>query len=482
MPRPDKHPRIRVESARFSVVPTATRFPFHYGIASMTYAPHVFLAVELSLDGVTVSGLASEGLPPKWFTKDPGTTFEEDLPRMVEVLRHAASVTLAAGEAPGFFDLWQVLYRGQERWAAEQGIPPLLANLGVSLVERAVIDGLCRGLGTSFRTAVHGNVLGLRLGDVYPELAGCEPADLLPAAPLREVAVRHTVGLADPLTEGEIPDGSRVDDGLPQSLEAAVAAYGIDHFKVKVCGDLERDLRRLAALARLLGSACPDYRITLDGNEQFQDIGSFRSHWEAWHADAGVAGLLRHLVFVEQPVHRDRALGVEVGEALRSWGGAPPVVIDESDAAIGDLPRALALGCAGTSHKSCKGIVKGIANACLLERRRRLEPDVTTILSGEDLATIGPVALLQDLATMSLFGIRHVERNGHHYFRGLSGFPVAVQEEVLRRHPDLYRRHAEGFPTLDIWGGRLRIGSVVEAPFGTAVALDVSRFAPLDGA
>jgi hypothetical protein len=172
----------------------------------------------------------------------------------------------------------------------------------------------------------------------------------------------------------------------------------------------------------------------------------------------------------------------EVGEALRSWRGAPPVVIDESDAEVGSLPRALALGYAGTSHKSCKGIVKGIANACLLERRRRRDRGVTAILSGEDLATIGPVTLLQDLATMSLFGVRHVERNGHHYFRGLSAFPEAVQEAVLRRHPDLYRRHPDGFPTLDIRGGRLRLGSVVEAPFGTAVSLDAAGFAPLDGA
>jgi len=32
----------------------------------------------------------------------------------------------------------------------------------------------------------------------------------------------------------------------------------------------------------------------------------------------------------------------------------------------------------------------------------------------------GAVALPQDLAMMTLLGIEHVERNGHHYYRGLS--------------------------------------------------------------
>jgi hypothetical protein len=67
---------------------------------------------------------------------------------------------------------------------------------------------------------------------------------------------------------------------------------------------------------------------------------------------------------VEQPVHRDRALAEEAGAALREWPGRPPLIIDESDGEVGDVVRALALGYNGTSHKNCKGIVKGLANAC----------------------------------------------------------------------------------------------------------------------
>jgi hypothetical protein len=56
---------------QFHVLPMRTRFPFKYGIASMTALPHVFVNVDMVVDGREVRGLSSEGLPPKWFTKDP---------------------------------------------------------------------------------------------------------------------------------------------------------------------------------------------------------------------------------------------------------------------------------------------------------------------------------------------------------------------------------------------------------------------------
>jgi hypothetical protein len=81
---------------------------------------------------------------------------------------------------------------------------------------------------------------------------------------------------------------------------------------------------------------------------------------------------------------------------------------------------------------------------------------------------------------MATLGITHVERNGHHYFAGLSMLPSDVQEAVLAHHGDLYRRHPRGFPTVDVRGGRIQVGSVVDAPFGTAFLLDATRFTPID--
>ena len=70
-------------------------------------------------------------------------------------------------------------------------------------------------------------------------------------------------------------------------------------------------------------------------------------------------------------------------------------------------------------------------------------------------------------------GLEHVERNGHHYFRGLSMLPTDLAEQTLAAHGDLYSRHAGGFPTLRIRGGAAQIGSVVDAPFGVAFLPDL---------
>jgi hypothetical protein len=478
--------RLKIENVTFFQIPTKTRFPFKYGIASMTEVPHLFAQIEMLANDRPGVGIASEGLPPKWFTKNPESRFEEDdLPEMLRVIGHAAKTLttgLAAGE-PGssFFEIWEELHEVQSRWAERNGIPSLLSNLGVALMERALLDGLCRITNRPAWRAIYGGDLGIELGRVDPELKGKELSDVLPEQPLDSVIARHTVGLGDALTDDGILADELANDGLPQSLVASIRHYGLQHFKIKVSGNIDSDLDRLRNLAGIFETeAPPDYQITLDGNEQFTDIDTFREHWSQWRDDDRVRALLDRAIFVEQPLHRDVALSDSVRRGLSTWNDAPKMIIDESDADLPSLPIAFQLGYAGTSHKNCKGIIKGLVNAARVATRPG-----PTILSGEDLANLGPVALLQDLAMMALLGIRSVERNGHHYFRGLSMFPANVQRKVTEQHSDLYE-----FPTandtvccLVIREGELDLQSVNAAPFGCAPKLDLETFAeprPLD--
>jgi len=449
-----------------------TRFPFQYGIAAMTDLPHVFLHLKGSVGGKACEGLASEGLPPKWFTKDPSTRFEEDLPAMLEVIRHAGAAVEKI-EAASVFAMWRGLYRRQGEWAKGEKIPPLLAHLGTSLVERAMLDAFCRGSGASFHRALRENSLGIELGAVHQELVGSAPADWLPEAS-GSVIARHTVGLGDPLSADEISPDEQVRDGLPHSLEDAIERYGLTHFKIKVCGNIGKDVPRLKKLAALLADRSPGFRFTLDGNEQFRDIATFRDHWETWMEEDDLRGMLQggRLLFVEQPLHRDVALDDSVREELSSWPDAPPMIIDESDSELDSLRRALDLGYRGTSHKNCKGVFKGIANRCLIEwHRRNHSEEGPWLMSGEDLANVGPVALLNDLAVMAALGIDDVERNGHHYFKGLSMFPEELQREVCGKHPDLYQIQVEGFAALVIRMGKVALGSVNAAGFGCGLEI-----------
>ncbi len=553
---------VRVVHVDLNILNMRTRMPFKYGIATLTSLPHLFVRLLVDVDGVRVHGLASDGLPPKWFTKDPNASVEDEIDDMFAVIRHACEVALEVEESDTVFDLWQQVHTMQAAWAAsgrvkaqvkcgadslrpplppgegwgegqkigdllsttdfkttslpvtemrpfspgapspaladsgtlsrrERGgaaFPPLLWGFGVSLVERAVIDGFCRARRTTFGETLRTGGLGLRLEDLHRELHGASPAQLLPSQPLRRVIARHTVGLADPLTESDIPVTERLADGLPQSLESCIAAYGLTHFKIKLSGDAERDIDRMRRIAAIVGDHGAAFAFTLDGNEFYRAVAPFRELWQRLRAEPDLRAFFRGLLFVEQPFHRDVALCDELGRDLRAWGDRPALIIDESDGEIGSAATALRQGYGGTSFKNCKGVFKGIANACMLEQRRRHAggdsiPPISRpafILSGEDLANVGPVAVLQDLCVAANLGITHVERNGHHYFRGLSMLPDDVQESVLAAHGDLYRRHERGYATLNIARGAVDTGSVVDAPFGVGLAVDSTRFTPIE--
>jgi hypothetical protein len=350
----------------------------------------------------------------------------------------------------------------------------LLANFGTTFVERALIHAVCRVRRISLATALHENVFQMELGGLHPALAGMAPREFLPAVPPAEIFARHTVGLSDPITPAEVPADERVNDGLPQSFDECIRFYGLRHFKIKINGEAARDRDRLIRMAAVLKTECGgDFAFSLDGNESFHDVASFADYYRRLHADPALYSLWPHLLYVEQPWHRNVALSPAIGELARTWPERPPIIIDESDASLDSLPTALTLGYAGTSHKNCKGIFKSVANAGLLARARAA--GLPAVLSGEDLGNVGPISVIQDLAAQAALGVTSVERNGHHYFSGLDQFPPEFQRHALEHHDDLYVRTKAGWPRLDIRGGKLAIGSVNAAPFGIPGEIDLSE-------
>ena len=472
---------LSVTDTTFRVVELETRMPFHFGNVAVTEIPKVFLRLEVEIDGERQRGTSMGGLIPGWFYKDPDMGLSEGLSNMMETFRSAADAAVELDPRPEAFAFWRALYDRQRNWASGTDHPPLLWGYGVSMVEQALIDAVCRHRGESFATAVRENTLGIDLGSVYEELEDAEPADLLPEEPRRSTAVRHTVGLDDPLTDVDLTANERLDDGLPQTLAEYVREDGVLRFKIKLSADRERDADRLARIADLLSDlGLSEYRCTVDANEGYDSAGEFKRQWEAHAGDPALATIFERLDYVEQPLARDDAFTPETRAVFTEWDAAPPIIIDESDGVLDSAGTALEYGYAGTSHKNCKGVFKGIANACLVAQRNRTDPSREYVISAEDLTTVGPIELLQDLAVTATIGATHVERNGHHYFRGLNAFPSAVQDRVLESHGDLYEQHAEGFPTLDVESGSIELESVVAAPFGVEPQFDLHEFVALD--
>src|SRR5690606_19060306 len=81
-------------------------------------------------------------------------------------------------------------------------------------------------------------------------------------------------------------------------------------------------------------------------------------------------------------------------------------------------------------------------------------------LSAEDLMTLSGLSTQQDLALVSLLGITHVERNGHHYVDGMSFASSEEQAAMLTAHPDLYEASRDGPARLKAQGGKILLGSL----------------------
>ncbi|HZQ71899.1 MAG TPA: enolase C-terminal domain-like protein [Burkholderiales bacterium] len=438
------------------------RMPFRFGVVTLSEATQAFARARIRLeDGREAAGAAAELLVPKWFDKDPRLTNDENVAQLRSSLRIAKDAYLAGG-ANTAFGHWLDNYGPQIALCAAQELNPLVAGFGPALLDRALLDALCRALGVSFYEAMAKNLPGMMAPPWQEDLAAFDVAAFLATlAPRSRIAARHTVGLLDPLS------GKKLDDGLPATLEEVIERYGQRWFKLKLSGDAQADAERLSAIASVLERIAEGYRVTLDGNEQFADAEEVLALWRRLRSLPALKRLLSSVAFIEQPIARQSALGADVAELAEE----KPLLIDESDDSLESFPRARRLGYTGVSSKGCKGLYKSLLNRARCALWNREEGAERYFMSGEDLTVQAGVAVQQDLALVSLLGLEHVERNGHHYVNGMAGAPAAEQQAFLRAHPDLYESSA-GAVRLKIRQGLLDIGSLGCAGFASGASPD----------
>lgn len=455
-------PRLRLIEADFFERPVRLRLPFRFGVVTLTEAPQVFVRARIGLaDGREGEGVAAELLVPKWFDKSPDLSHEDNFNQLRTSLALARRALLGAGENTPF-GLSAAVEAAHHAECAKRRLGGLVASFGLALLDRAVLDAVGRLENQTIFDLARTNRFGLTAATA-PDLAGFDLDRFLASlSPARSIHVRHTVGLVDALTRAET-EGKRLDDGLPESLEEAIAAYGHTHFKLKVNGDPTADVERLARIASVLDRAREPYFATLDGNEQYPDVEAVAGLWRRIGEEPRLARLGSSILFVEQPIARSHALAKPVESLSREI----PVEIDESDADIGTFLRAKDLGYRGISSKACKGFYRALLNRARIAKWNAEAGSERFFISAEDLTTQSGVAVQQDFAQALLVGATHVERNGHHYVDGMAGAPEAEQGAFLAAHPELYAR-ANGRVRLAIRDGQAALGSLHTTP-GLAV-------------
>ena len=419
--------RFSVREIAFFERDVRLRMPFRFGVVTLTEAPQAFAFATIELEnGKRAEGVAAELLAPKWFDKNPALSNEDNFEQLRASMRAARGAYLSGATNTAY---------GHSRPCVG-----LVENFGPALIDRALLDALCRALGISFYEAVKRNVPGIAF-------AGLDMAGFLgELKPQSEIAARHTVGLLDPIASSQ----KTLNDGLPATLEEVIARYGHRWFKLKVGGEVRADVDRLTQIAGVLDRIAEPYHASLDGNEQYEDAEQVLELVGKIASAPRLQRLASSIVFIEQPIKRQKALAADIS----ALAAQKPVIIDESDDSLDAFPRAKALGYRGVSSKTCKGIYKSLINAA-----RCAAWGNGYFMSGEDLTIQAGIALQQDLALVSILGLEHVERNGHHYVNGMAGLPAGEQDAFLRSHDDLYER-SHGAVRLRINEGMIRMKSL----------------------
>lgn len=418
-----------------------TRMPFRFGNTVMTGMPILHLRVRMeTAAGESFYGCSACGIASMWFDKDYTKSEGKREGDLCYSTQAAIEGYVAAGSGSAW-RLHETVEPSIRKRLEADGLNGLTAGYGIALVDAAIIDGICRNAGLSFFETLKAGLLG------FDERI----AAALQVRPAPSIALRHTIGLGDPFTESDVTE--KIGDGLPQTLEEVIATYNARYFKIKVNNNVSESVARLERIASILDASAGDYEASLDGNEAFANMDSFLEFMTSCAAAPTLRALWERVLWIEQPVSRHAALEPSVARPLKKVSALKPVIIDESDSDDAVLDRALALGYAGISAKNCKGVYRTLRSYLTIQQRGG-------VLSSEDLTNQPIVSNHQDLCLAAALGIRHSERNGHHFFRSFDYISEKERQQTLQQYPSLYEKTNDGVPTLRISNGEMSMREI----------------------
>ena len=457
-------PRFTVREIALYERDTPFRKPFRFGAVTVQGTAQAFVRVEIALeDGRVAAGATAELMVPKWFDKNPALSLAETVDELRRSLAIARDIYVAERKPLTAFALHTAAIGTQVERCAAEDIPALAAAFGPAQIDKAILDAVLRAHDIDIFRGLAANIAGLD-GRLTPDID--EPAVqqfLASRQPLARVALRHTVGMVDPL-EGQ------------GGLAEIVAAHGCRYFKIKLGGDPQADAARLAAVDAELHGLGIDYRATVDANEQYADLASLAALCDALRNDANLAGMAERLLYIEQPLPRELALQTPLGGLAERFA----FIIDEADDSYDAFPRARRLGYRGISSKACKGLYKSLLNGARAMAWNAEAGEARCFISAEDLTCQPGLALQQDTALVAFHGIAHAERNGHHYVDGFANASEAEKAAFAEAHPDLYGRNG-GNTRLIVENGGISTRSLAAIGFASGAVPEWSTLLPLAG-
>jgi L-alanine-DL-glutamate epimerase-like enolase superfamily enzyme len=313
-------------------------------------------------DGKEAWGFGSMTLGNAWAF--PSVPHEAGLGAMKALADALQPITAACDEKGHPLDLCRVLEPAYLRAAQDVSraralsvpIPKLCTLVVASAFDAAVHDAYGKAFGVTSYETYNRSFMGRDLShDLGPAFAGEYLDRYVAVTPKPSMPVFHSVGASDPLEASDVR--TRIDDGLPNTLEEWVPRDGLVRFKIKLNGgDLAADFERVVRIDRIVNSAqaarrVSDWKYSLDFNEGCPNVG-YLLEFLGRVREATPTGFDR-ILYIEQPTARD--LQKDRANVMHEAARLRPVVIDESLTDLETLLLARDMGYTGVALKACKG-------------------------------------------------------------------------------------------------------------------------------
>ena len=313
-------------------------------------------------DGKEAWGFGSMTLGNAW--SFPAVPHDPGLGAMKALADELRPLTAACDDRGHPIDLFRVLepqyLRAAETVSRARAlavpIPKLCMLVVASAFDAALHDAYGKAFNVSCYETYRPSFMARDLShDLGPEFKGEFLDRYIPSTPRPTTPVFHSVGASDPLEASDVR--TRVDDGLPNTLEEWIPRDGLVRFKMKLNGgNLEADFERVIRIDRVVNRmqaarGVRDWKYLLDFNEGCPNV-AYLLEFLRRVREATPSGFDR-ILYIEQPTARD--LQKDRANVMHEAARLRPVVIDESLTDLETLLLAREMGYTGVALKACKG-------------------------------------------------------------------------------------------------------------------------------
>ena len=359
-PRPND---IRIVDVQHRFEEFRYRAPYQFGGRSVDRV--TILNVDCRVrtgSGGEAWGFGSMTLGNAWAF--PAADQDTGLGAMRALADSCASVTAACDEQGHPVDLFRTLEPSYLRAATDLSrarglavpIPKLCTLVVASAFDAALHDAYGKAFGRSCYETYGSAFMSRDLShDLGPAFKGEYLDRYVASKPRASTLVFHSVGASDPLDASDVR--TRIEDGLPNTLEEWIPHDGLVRFKIKLNGgNLDADFERVVRIDRIVSQVqsarrVPDWKYSLDFNEGCPNV-AYLLEFLRKVREATPQGFDR-ILYIEQPTARD--LQKDRANVMHEAARLRPVVIDESLTDLETLLLAREMGYTGVALKACKG-------------------------------------------------------------------------------------------------------------------------------